>query len=91
MFLRFSDCRSMNRADGELKLAALRHTCSSGAEPLEEDMLDNSGMSAREAISFLTILLQKQNLCWDHVCPQWALDLQHELPYKRGICWRSGP
>jgi len=72
----------MNRADGELKLAALRHTCSSRAELLEEDALDNSGMSAREAISFLTILLQKQNLCWDHVCPQWALDCSTSFPTR---------
>jgi len=61
MFLRFSECKSMNRAEGEWKDAALRLTRSSGAELLKEDALGKAGASADDAVSFPKTQLRKQS------------------------------
>jgi len=61
MFLRFSECKLMNRAEGEWKNAALRLTCLSRAELLKEDVLGKAGASADDAVSFLKAQLWKQS------------------------------
>jgi len=52
-FLRFSNCKSMNRAEGEWKDAVLRLTRLSRAKSLKEDVLGRARVSADDALSFL--------------------------------------
>ena len=64
MFLMFSDCRSRYKAEGEQRLAALRCTCSSGADVLNEDVLDSASASVDKVLSLgiLKTQLRKQSL-----------------------------
>jgi len=74
MFLRFSECKLMNRAEGEWKDAALRLTRLSGAEPLKEDALGKASASADDAVSFPKTQLQKQSPCSVLLRPQLYLE-----------------
>ena len=74
IFLRFSECKLMNRAEGEWKDVALRLTCSSGAEPLKEDTLGKAGASADDAVGFPKTQLRKQSPCSVLLHPQLYLE-----------------
>ena len=80
IFFMFSDCRSRYKAEGEWRLAALRCTCSSMADVLNEDALVISSTSVDVVLSLgiLKTQLRKQSLHSAHQCLQSARVQLHE-------------